>query len=95
MNLKAGLITFGLKALMFLFALILMAFGYYGYIYVPSKSVGPFGPPCPFGREGTTTFWGFEYGSGPCRYSRLSLMIGLGIIIILVILAMLPGKKKK
>lgn len=95
MNQKGGLITFSFKLVLFLIALMLVAYGYYGYYYVPSKSVGPFGPPCPLGHEGSTDYFGFTMGTGPCRFSKMSFVIGMVIIGIVLFLTFMPKGKKK
>jgi len=95
MNSKGGLFSFGFKAILFIISLVLLAYGYYGYYFVPSHSVGPFGPPCPLGHESSTSYFGFSMGTGPCKYSRTSLIIGLVLMLILVIWTFFPKKKKK
>jgi hypothetical protein len=79
---------------LFLAAIILIAYGYYGYYYVPAKSMGPIGPPCPFGHESTTSgFLGLvSYGSGPCKYSKISLIIGLVLVALAVVMTLFKKK---
>lgn len=63
-------------------AVILLAYGYYGYIYAPSKSTG-FGEGafCPLGTESAGPY---GTGGGPCAFALYSLVIGIIMIVVLI-----------
>lgn len=83
----------GWKTYATVIAVILIAYGYYGFIYVPqhSTSFAKEKPICPLGYEnaGTSSFKVQQTG-GPCLYSFYSLILGV-IVIIAVIAATLKG----
>ncbi len=67
-----------IKLILLLIAIILLVYGYYGYILVPSKAGSFGGPKCPFGSSAL----GFQ--AGPCAYSLYALIIG-GVLLIAAI----------
>ena len=64
-----------IKVILLLVAIILLIYGYYGYILVPGKSGSFGGPKCPFG----SSAYGFQ--TGPCAYSLYALIIG-GVLLV-------------
>ncbi len=68
----------GFKAVLILVALGFLAYGIYGYIYIPMQSSGFGGAHCPsfLQPEG--------FGAGPCLYSLYSLIIGAVLMLAVV-----------
>jgi hypothetical protein len=76
----AGKGAVGWKVILAIIAILLIAFGYYGYMYVPSQSSSFGGASCLI--SGTSSTFGYQ--SGPCPYSFEALIIGILLLVVVI-----------